>query len=73
MAAQLRAAMLILRARVAGVFALGKGGANAAEPQGAAERGAKGFEGLAARGRGGQRFGQFIKCRWVHFRSLLSQ
>jgi hypothetical protein len=56
-----------------GVTVGGEADPKAAQPQGAAERGAKGFEGLAARGRGGQRFGQFIKCRWVHFRSLLSQ
>ena len=29
-------------------------------------------EGLAARGRGGQGFGQVVKSRWVHIRLFLS-
>ena len=46
----------------------------AAQTEDAAKGGGRdGFEGLAARGGGGQGFGQVVKFRWVHFRSLLSQ
>jgi hypothetical protein len=51
---------------------LGQGDPNAAEPESPAESGSNGFERLAARGRGGQGFGQGIKLCWVHLRSLLS-
>jgi hypothetical protein len=55
-------------------FGLGEDSADAAQTEDAAKGGGSdGFEGLAPRGTGRQGFGQFVKFRRVHLRSLLSQ
>jgi hypothetical protein len=54
-------------------MALSKGGAGPSQAEYAANgRSGEGFEGLAARGGGGQGFGEFVKFCRFHFRSLLS-
>jgi hypothetical protein len=54
-------------------FALGEGSTDASQTQDAAKSSSSnGFEGLTAGSTGRQGFGQFVKLRWVHLRSLLS-